>query len=178
MALISSIFPSGSQKNNWESEGENGLVKHLCSASEFLRGLRVQMRFGKLTRAPLRLLRLQVLAEAVECDWLARSTDPWDADLSEGIQQRHASLQTLRDAIDVRALLFSTLPHISAAHLRVYREPSNQVREMIITGYAQRSDRNFGNVHSIAMRAKNRGFLFYLDADILLPITSELKPAA
>jgi len=81
MSFVSAFFPSDPPRQDWESEGENRLVKQLCNASEFLRGLRVQMRFGNLTRAPLRLLRLQMLDDVVECDWQARMTDPWDADL-------------------------------------------------------------------------------------------------
>ena len=105
MSFDSAIFPSDPYRKNWTAEGEGGLVKQLYKASQFLRGLNVQMRFGELSRAPLRLIRLQILDEVVECDWLARSPDPWDIDLSRSVRERHLSLQTLRDAIDVRALL-------------------------------------------------------------------------
>src|ERR1700724_383024 len=101
MSFTSASFRSGPYSRiNWTSEGECGLVKALCKASEFLRDFRVQMRFGELSRAPLRLVRFQMLEKVVECDWLSRSPDPWDADLSRNIQQRHALLQTIRDAID------------------------------------------------------------------------------
>ena len=171
MSFVSAFFPSDPPRQDWESEGENRLVKQLCSASEFLRGLRVQMRFGKLTRAPLRLLRLQMLDDVVECDWQARLTDPWDADLPQNIRRRHAALQTLRDAMDVRALLFATLPQVKTAHFRVYRISANHLREMVVTGCSQRSDDTFGYVHSLAMRAKSLGFRFHLENDALHSIS-------
>ena len=90
----------------WESGKGMRLTEQICNVSQFLCRFRVQMRYGELTRAPLKLLRLEVLAESVECDWLARPQDPWDADLPAGVGLRHASLQTLRDAIDMRSLRF------------------------------------------------------------------------
>src|ERR1700728_5400633 len=120
MSFGSAIFPSDPYRKAWPAEGEGGLVKQLYKAGQFLRGIRVQMRFGELTRAPLRLLRLQMIDDVVECDWLARSPDRWDADLSRNVQQRHASLQALRDAIDVRALLFNLMPEAETVYLSAY----------------------------------------------------------
>ena len=39
-------------------------MKQLLEVGSFLRSLRARMRFGELSRAPLRLLRLQLQAEA------------------------------------------------------------------------------------------------------------------
>jgi hypothetical protein len=143
------------------------MIKQLHKASEFLRGIRIQMRYGELSRAPLRLLRLQMLENVVECDWVARLADPWDADFSGNIQQRHASLQALRDAMDVRDLLFDTMPQVTTALLRVYRELRADTRELIITGNSHRSDAASRDVHSIAMRAKLLGFDFDLEGEVL-----------
>ncbi len=173
MSFVSATAPFDPHRNNWRLEGIPRLAKQICNASQFLRGLRVQMRFGELTRAPLQLLRLEILSEVVECDWLARAPDPWDADLSRGVRQRHASLQTLKDAIDVRALLFDTLPQVKTARFRVYRASSSYAREMIIEGCTQRSDGAFRTVQSLAMRAKVLGFHFYLENDILYGISTE-----
>jgi hypothetical protein len=173
MPFVSATAPLGSHSDDWRSEGTPRLAKQICHVSRFLHGLQVEMRYGGLTRAPLQLLRFQMLAETVECDWLARAPDPWDADLSQGIRQRHESLQTLRDAIDVRALLFGTLPHVSTAYLHVYRESASYTREMVITGYAQRSDSAFRSIHSLAMRAKVLGFHFHLEDNSLHRIPTE-----
>jgi hypothetical protein len=173
MSFVSAIFPSGPYRKNWKAEEEGGLVGQLCKAGQFLRGMRIQMRFGKLSRAPIRLVRLQMLDEVVECDWLARAPDPWDADLSRKVQERHASLQALRDAIDVRALLFGVLPQVETAYFRVFRESPGYRREMIITGCAQRNDQTSRGVHSIVMRAKVLGFHFDMEGDTLRDISSK-----
>ena len=85
------------------------------------------------------------------------------------IGQRHASLQALKDAVDVRYLLFEMLPDVDAAWLRIYRETPARARELIIAGYVHRNAISFRNVHSIAMRAKLLGFRFLLEGDILRP---------
>jgi hypothetical protein len=173
MPYVSATSPSDPYSNTWISEGRVGLAEQFCNVSHFLHGLRVQMRFGKLSRAPLRLLGLNILGDVVKCDWLARPLDPWDADMSQGIRERHASLQTLRDAIDVRALLFHTLPHVETADFRVYRESSSHAEEMIITGCTQRNDNTSRNVHSLVMRAKVLGFRFCLEGDTLRKLPTE-----
>ena len=85
------------------------------------------------------------------------------------IGQRHASLQALKDAVDVRFLLFEMLPDVDAAYLRIYRETSARARELIIAGHVHRNAASFRSVHSIAMRAKLLGFRFSLESDILCP---------
>jgi hypothetical protein len=140
----------------------------VCDAGLFIRTLRVLMRFGDLTRAPLHMLRLQLKGRVAECDWLARPSDPWDADLRPEIGLRHTSIQALRDSVEVRSLLFHMLPDVDAAYLRIYRETAT-VRELIIAGHVQRDASSFRNVHSVAMRAKLLGFHFSLENDILHP---------
>jgi hypothetical protein len=168
MSLTSTTFPSDPYgRNNWTSEGVTGLVEQLCKTGQFLRDLRVKMRFGELTRAPIRLIRLQIREELVECDWLARPADQWDVDLSRSIQQRHVSLQALRDAMDVRALLFDIMPQVETAYFRVYRESDEYTREMIITGCVHRNDHTSRDIHSLAMRAKVLGFRFNMEGDKL-----------
>jgi hypothetical protein len=170
MSFASDSSAFGLYGDKWRSEERPRLVEQLCNVSHLLRGLSVKMRFGELSRAPLHLLRLNLLGEIVRCDWLARSPDPWDAYLSQSIRERHSSLQTLKDAIDVRALLFETLPHVETADFRVYRSSADDVREMIITGCAQRNDNSSRRVHSLVMRAKVLGFRFHLEGDVLRKI--------
>lgn len=173
MSIVSAASPIDPFTGSWGSKGVPRLAKQLYNASQFFRGLRVQMRFGELTRAPLKLLRFQVLGETAECDWLARSPDPWDTDLPQNIRERHSSLQTLRDAIDVRALLFDSLPHVDTAALRVYRDSPRFIRELVLKGYVQRNDNSSRGVHSLAMRAKILGFRFNLEGHILRGIPME-----
>ena len=104
----------------------------------FLRGMRVQMRHGDLSRAPLHLLRFHLEDQVAECDWLACPADIWDRDLRLEIGHRHESLQTLKDAIDVRAS----------------RVRFNGVHD-------------FRNVRSVAMRAKLMGFRFNFENEVL-----------
>jgi hypothetical protein len=167
---MSSVFddsPFEPYMDDWRLDGRPWLAEQFCNVSRFLRGLRVRMRFGELTRAPLKLLRLNIYGETVKCDWVARAPDPWDQDFAQSIRKRHASLQALKDAINVRGLLFETMPHVRTADLRVFRETPSYTREMIIKGCVQRNDHSSRSIHSIAMRAKVLGFRFNLEDDIL-----------
>ena len=47
-------------------------MKDLWEVGEFVRKIRARMRFGELSRAPLRLLRLELRGDTAQCDWLAR----------------------------------------------------------------------------------------------------------
>jgi hypothetical protein len=170
MPSASEIFPADSFTGNWTLERKGDLATQLCRAGRFLQELRIRMRFGELSRAPIKLLRLQLVDNVVECDWLARALDPWDAGLSQNVQQRHASLQSLRDAIDVRALLFDLMPQIEVAYLRAYRESEDYKQELIIEGCARRIDHAARNVHSLVMRAKILGFRFDIKGNALYNI--------
>ncbi len=167
MSFVSAAYPSVPLEEDWALDGGAGLVERLFEASQLLRGLRVQMRFGELSRAPLRVVRLRMLDKVVECDWLARSPDRWDADLSRNVQQKHTLLQSLRDAIDVRALAFDLMPQLETARLRAYRESQDHERELIIEGCAQRNDHAARNIHSLVMRAKILGFRFDIEGNTL-----------
>ncbi len=89
---------------------------------------------------------------------------------------RHASPQTLRDAIDVRTVLFHSFPVIEAAYLRVFRHFGGQEKEMVIAGCAQRNDNSSRWVHSLTMRARNLGFRFNLDGEILSELPESERP--
>jgi hypothetical protein len=149
-----------------------GLMESLCAAGEFVRALRVKLRFGELTRSPLRLLRLQVTETDVECDLMARRADHWDAGLARKVREKNEARQALQDAIEVRALLFKTLPGLDRGALRIYRETQSG-RELIATGRVERRDRVARSVRSLAMRAKLLGFQFNFEDDVLLRMTPE-----
>ena len=167
MSLSSPIPPFDTDDNAWWCKGSSRLTQPFCGVSHFFLALRLQLRFGELSRAPLRLIRLQINDTQAECDWIARSQDPWDADLAREIGQRHASLQALKDAIDIRSLLFTAVPQVKDARLRVYRETESRSRELIIAGYLRRHDGTFRRVHSLAMRAKLTGLRFRLENGLL-----------
>jgi hypothetical protein len=143
------------------------LVKHVFDIGYFIRALQVQMRFGDLSRAPLRLLRLRLEAGVVECDWIARAADEWDVDIPPQVSNGNVSTQALRDAIAIRDLLFSSLPGVETALFRVFREPGSRELELIITGTVSREEQPARHVSSLAMRAKLLGLHFWLEDGIL-----------
>lgn len=173
MSFGSDVSPFEPYSADWRQDGGPWLAEQFSNVSQFLRGLRMKMRYGELTRAPLRLLRFNILGHIAKCDWVARAYDPWDADLSPNVQQRHASLQALKDAINVRSLLFESMPYVETADFRIYRETSDYQRGLIITGCVQKNDHSARNLHSLAMRAKILGFRFQIEGDILQAMPPE-----
>jgi hypothetical protein len=149
------------------------LMKQFYDISYFFRTLGAQLRFGRLSRAPLRLLRLELRESAAECDWVARPADPWDADLPRPVGDRHASAQALEDAIVVRDLLFGALQGVNAAVFRVYRESPGTDPELIIAGTVAREQSAARSIRSLAMRAKLLGLQFGLKDGILEALRSE-----
>ena len=150
-----------------------GLTMQLYGIGYFIRTLGVQLRFGHLSRAPLKLLRLELRGDAAECDWMARPADPWDADLPQPVGDRHASAQALGDAIAVRDLIFCALPGVNSAALRVYRGSANTGPELIIEGAVAREQSAARSVRSLAMRAKLCGLRFWLEDGILEALRTE-----
>ena len=136
--------------------------------ADFVRGLRREMRFGELSRAPLRLLRLELSGRNVACDWIARPADVWDGSLRQHQRERNASGQALRDAIGLRDLVFDSLPGIETALLRAFRASgAREPPELIIVGSAAREAPPAFRVASLVMRAKLYGLQFEMDDGIL-----------
>jgi len=148
-------------------------MKQLWDIADFVRNLHRRLRFGELSRAPLKLLRLELRGDEAECEWVARPPDPWDSFLPPSVGERHASLQALEDSLAVRNLLFSAMPTISSAVFRVYRQDEGDRAELIITGTVTREDQAAANVCSLAMRAKLCGLRFWLADGVLGPFRSE-----
>jgi hypothetical protein len=136
--------------------------------ADFVRGLRREMRFGELSRAPLRLLRLELIGQSVACDWIARPADVWDASLRQHQREQNVSEQALRDAIRVRDLVFDSLPSIETAVLQVFRSSgAREPPELIITGVATREALPIFRISSLVLRAKLYGFHFEMEDGIL-----------
>jgi len=149
------------------------LAKQIFDIGYFFRAVQVQMRFGELSRAPLRLLRLELKGKSVECEWTARAADEWDEVIPAHVSEGNVSAQALKDAIDVRDMLFGSLPGVDTALLRVFRESVQGSRELIIMGMVTRDESPAGYVVSLAMRAKLLGLQFTLDDGILEAMKSE-----
>ena len=149
------------------------MIGTLCDIRNVINQLRVQLRFGRLSRAPLRLLRLEWTGDHVDCDWIARAQDEWDQDLPRYVGDGNASIQALEDAIVIRDLLFYALPDICSATFRVYREAEDEPQELIITGTVTRPEPLRWNIHSLVMRAKLSGFEFCLDDGKLVALQAE-----
>jgi hypothetical protein len=128
------------------------------------------MRFGELSRAPLRLRRVELQDDTVECDWLTRPPDIWDASLRRTQRDHNESIQALADAISIRNLLFDALPNVENAVLRVFRQPAREAPEMIILGTVSREMPAVHRVSSLVMRAKLYGFCFCLEDGFLRPL--------
>jgi len=136
--------------------------------ADFVRGVRRGLRFGEISRAPLRLLRLELRGESLACDWVARPADIWDADLRQPLRDRNESMQALADAVAVRDLAFDALPNLQTAVLRAFRSSgAREPPELVITGVATRDAPPIFRVPSLTMRAKLYGFHFEIEDGIL-----------
>ena len=152
--------------------GAGSLLTQLCDFSYLFRVVKAYLRFGELSRAPLKILRLQLSEESAECDWVARPADAWDEQLPGPVRDRHASMQALEDALAMREAMLCLMPQIHTATMRVYRAAPERSRELIIAGRVAREDEVPHRVRSVAMRAKLCGFHFVLDAGVLAGLPS------
>ncbi len=143
-------------------------MRKVCEVAEFFWKLRTRMRFGKLSRAPLQLLRFELRTEGAECEWIARGPDPWDADVATEVRDRNTALQALLDAIALREMIFTVIPGIDSAKFKVYRQ--GKVPELIITGSVSRDDDAPPRISSLVMRAKLYGLHFSIEDGVLEPL--------
>ena len=148
-------------------------MKWILSAAEFVRRFRHQLRFGEQSRAPLKLLRLELREDLAECEWLARASDAFDAHLSREIREQGITFQALRDAISVCELLFCVIPEIQRAALKVYRQTEWESRELIIEGTVNREDGPPRRIASLFMQARLCGLRFNVSDGVLESLGSE-----
>jgi len=142
-------------------------MTELMQTADFLSRARRRMRYGALSREPLRLMRLEWKETVVECDWLMRAPDVWDRFLPQHLVRSHQSLQALRDALNLRDLVFAAFPRVSQAELRMFRREPDRPLEVLMCGTVHRANEIMQRVPSVAMRAKLCGFEFSLAEGIL-----------
>ncbi len=145
-------------------------MRQLWEVADFVRSMRRQMRFGEISRSPLRLLRVELRNDTLECDWITRPPDVWDSSLRRPERDRNETLQILLDSITVRNLVFDALPKIDCAALRAFRQPAREPPEMILLGTVSREMPEVHRVSSLAMRARLYGFCFILEDGLLRPL--------
>ena len=153
------------------SAGGNNMFEGLRGVGQFLNALQTRMRHGQASHVPLRLLRLELKGDALECEWIARPPDAWDADLPAHVSNRNESWQALDDALAIRQLIFALLPHVRSAILRAYRGPLRP-NGLIIEGKVSPGEEP-ARVLSLTMRAKLNGFRFCIENGILLPLLAD-----
>ena len=142
-------------------------MRQLWELADFVRSKRRQMRFGEISRSPLRLLRVELRSDTLECDWFARPPDVWDSSLRRPERDRNESKQALVDAIAIRNLVFDAFPKIDSAVLRAFRQPAREPPEMILLGTVSREVPEMHRVNSLVMRARLYGFCFILEDGLL-----------
>jgi hypothetical protein len=146
-------------------------MEALWKLADFVRKLRRRMRFGKLSRAPLKMLRFELRGDNVECEWMLRPPDVWDAELQPRVRDYQASSQALHDAVSIRKMIFSVIPEVSTAELRAYRQPAREPPHLVIRGAVTRDApaARIDKLPSLAMRARLLGFQFRLHDGVLVP---------
>jgi hypothetical protein len=148
-------------------------MKALWQFAEFVRSFRVRMRFGKHSRAPLKLLRLELRDGHGDCDWVVRPADVWDAELQRSVRDYQATSEALLDAMRIREMFFFMMPGANTAELRAYRQAACEPPRLVIRGLVQRdAPGDINRLSSVAMRAKLFGFQFELDDGVLVPLES------
>jgi hypothetical protein len=130
--------------------------------ARFVKQARSILRAGELSREPVKLLRLEWTPEKVECDWLMRPADPWDACIPASKARENQTSQALKDALTLRNMIFRSFPAVDMAELRMFRHDADEQLELMMTGTIARNDQFYERVSSMAMRAKLCGFQFTL----------------
>ena len=145
-------------------------MKLLRQVADFFRKVKIERRFGEVSRASLKVLRFQVQGERAELEWLARPSDEFDKALPYPIREQSFSFQALQDAIALREMLFELLPDVCVAEFRAFRQSAQEPPQMILFGRVTREVPDVLRVTSPAMRAKLYGFHFQLNDGVLGPL--------
>ena len=158
---------SGIPHANRVAGGCSQTMMSIQDAARFLRAAHKKMRSGEHSREPVKLLRIEWKADAIECDWLMRPSDSWDVDLPPRLAKENQTLQALKDALSLRDMIFKSFPSVVKAELRMFRVDANSEFELMMTGSVARTNEVFERVASVAMRARLCGFRFNLAAGVM-----------
>lgn len=151
-------------------------MKPIWAISDFMRATTRQLRFGELSRAPLEVMRLEWRVDSLECDWMVRPADAWDASIRRPERDRNVAQQALRDAMTLRDLIFSELREVNSASLRAFqRSAADESPELVIAGTVRRDPAPATGIRSLAMRVKLCGLQFRLDDGRLEPLQGEVS---
>ncbi len=142
----------------------------LWETGEFIRKVRRRLSYRDLSRAQLRMLRLELKGDTAEFEWVARPADVWAANLPRHIRDRDASLQAVQDAVALREMFFATLPGIETAEFRAFCQEVREAPRLIIAGTVTRDTPAEPRLSSPVMRAKLCGFHFQMDDGVLVPL--------
>ena len=142
-------------------------MNSIREAAKFVHSARRKLRSGEFSREPLKLLRLEWKPDGVECDWLMRPADAWDKDLPPRIARENETLQALRDALDLRRMIFRSFPEAMNAELRMFHRDADNQLELMMTGSVTRTNEVLERVASVVMRARLCGFQFTLASGVL-----------
>jgi hypothetical protein len=145
-------------------------MRQVYEVADFIRAMRRRLRFGELSRAPIRILRLELRGDFAECDWMTRPADPWDSNLPLPARNESTSCQALADAMSLRRLLLDELPRIRSAALRAFRPSERETPDVIIVGTILREEPYLLRISSPVMRAKLCGLQFELENGFLKPL--------
>ena len=78
-----------------DARKEEGM-RQLWEVADFVRAMRRQVRFGEISRAPLRLLRVELRGDTSwNATGSARPPDAWDSSLQRPVRDRNESQQVL-----------------------------------------------------------------------------------
>jgi hypothetical protein len=142
-------------------------MKSIQEAAKFVHSARRKLRSGEFSREPLKLLRLEWKPDGVECDWMMRPADQWDKDLPPRVARENETLQALRDALDLRRMIFRSFPEAMNAELRMFHRDAEDQLELMMTGSVSRTNEVLERVASVVMRARLCGFQFTLTSGVL-----------
>ena len=149
-------------------------MQKLWDAADFVRKFRMRLRFGDLSRANLKLLRLELTGGAAECDWIARAADPWDETWRtlwpiETLQFRPWRIRwRCANCCFTRCLVFPRRV------CRFTAQTPGADTELIIEGVVSRDEPPDRKIRSLAMRARLCGLHFWLDDGVLLAMQTSV----